>query len=104
MIVTGKGTVLYNLISKSDEGIIAEDGDVIVAVTDAEGSSMLLRSKIDICGGGAWKKVLDGNVMSFEDVHKQQKELWMFIEKKRKELYKKASSSFGLWDVRWCDC
>jgi len=97
MIVTGKGTVLYNLISKSDEGIIAEDGDVIVAVTDAEGSSMLLRSKIDICGGGAWKKVLDGNAMSFEDVHKQNRDADVsIIEKKRKELYKRASSSFGL--------
>jgi hypothetical protein len=95
-IVAGKGAVLYNLISDSDDGIVAKDGDVIVAVTDADGSSMLLTSKISICGGDAWKKVLDGNSMSFEEVHKQNKDSDVStIEKKRKELYKKASSSFS---------
>lgn len=96
-IVAGKGAVLYNLVSDSDEGITAEDGDVFVSVTDAEGSSMLLKSKIDIDGGKAWKQVLDGNTVSFEDVHKQNRDSDVStIEKKRKELYKKASSSFGL--------
>ena len=50
-IVAGKGAVLYNLVSESEDGITAEAGDVIVSVTDTEGSSMLLKSKIDICGG-----------------------------------------------------
>ncbi|EED89895.1 predicted protein [Thalassiosira pseudonana CCMP1335] len=96
-IVAGKGAVLYNLISESEDGIVAEDGDVIVAVTDTDGKSMLLKSKIDICGGQAWKKVLDGNTVSFEEVHKQNRDADVStIEKKRKELYKKASSSFGL--------
>lgn len=96
-IVAGKGAVLYNLVSESDDGIVAEDGDVIVSVTDAEGSSMLLKSKTSICGGKAWKQVLDGNGMSFEEVHKQNRDADVSnIEKKRKELYKKASSSFGL--------
>jgi len=95
-IVAGKGAVLYNLISESPDGITAEDGDVIVSVTDTEGSSMLLRSKVDICGGQAWKKVLDGNTASFEEVHQQNKDADVStIEKKRKELYKKASESFG---------
>ncbi|KAL7521192.1 hypothetical protein ACHAWX_005884 [Stephanocyclus meneghinianus] len=95
-IIAGKGAVLYNLISEAEEGIVAEDGDVIVAVTSTDGSSMLLRSKIDICGGGAWKKVLDGNTMSFEEVHTQNKDADVStIEKIRKEMYKKASSSFG---------
>lgn len=95
-IVAGKGAVLYNLISEAEEGIVAEDGDVIVAVTDVDGSSMLLKSKISICGGGAWKKVLDGNSVSFEEVHKRNKDSDVStIEKKRKELYKKASSSFS---------
>jgi hypothetical protein len=96
-IVAGKGAVLYNLVSESEEGIIAEDGEVIVSVSDVHGSSMLLKSKIGICGGDAWKKLLDGNIMSFEEVHKQN---WnsdvSTIEKKRKDLFKKASSSFGL--------
>ena len=95
-IVAGKGAVLYNLVSESEDGIVAEDGDVIVSVTDTEGSSMLLKSKIDVCGGQAWKKVLDGNSVSFEEVHKQNRDTDISaIEKKRKELFKKASSSFS---------
>ena len=96
-IVAGKGAVLYNLVSESEEGIVAEDGDVIVSVTDKEGSSTLLRSKTSVCGGKAWKQVLEGNTVSFEEVHKQNRDADVStIEKKRKELYKKASSSFGL--------
>ena len=96
-IVAGKGAVLYNLVSESEDGITAEAGDVIVSVTDTEGSSMLLKSKIDICGGKAWKQVLDGNAVSFEEVHKLNRDAAVStIEKKRKELYNKASSSFGL--------
>jgi hypothetical protein len=93
-IIAGKGAVLYNLVSESD--ITAEDGDVIVSVSDVTGSSMLLKSKIDICGGDAWKKLLDGNNMSFEEVHTQNRDADISaIEMKRKELFKKASSSFG---------
>lgn len=96
-IVAGKGAVLYNLVSESEEGITAEDGAVIVSVTDKDGESMLLKSKTDICGGKAWKKVLDGNNMSFEDVNIQNRNADVStIEKKRKEMFKKASSSFGL--------
>lgn len=96
-IVAGKGAVLYNLVSESEEGIVAEDGDVIVSVTDTEGKSELLRSKVDICGGQAWKKVLEGNSVSFEEVHKQNRDSDIsVIEKKRKELFKKASDSFNL--------
>ncbi|KAL9179551.1 hypothetical protein ACHAXT_008841 [Thalassiosira profunda] len=96
-IVAGKGAVLYNLVSEAEEGITAEDGDVIVSVTDTEGASILLKSKTDICGGKAWKQVLDGNAVSFEEVHKQNRDSDVSaIEKKRKELYTKASSSFGL--------
>ena len=96
-IVAGKGALLYNIIDDSEDGITAEDGDVIVSVTDASGASVLLKSKTSICGGQAWKKVLDGNANSFEDVHKQNKESDVSaIEKKRRELHKKASDSFNL--------
>ena len=95
-IVAGKGAVLYNLVSESEEGITAEEGDVIVAVTSAEGSSMLLKSKTTTDGGKAWKQVVHGNSASFEEVHLQNRDSDVSaIEKKRKELYKKASSSFG---------
>ena len=96
-IIAGKGAVLYNLVSESEEGIIAEDGEVIVSVSDVNGSSMLLKSKIDVCGGDAWKKLLSGNSLSFEEVHKQNRDADVStIEKTRKNLFKKASSSFGL--------
>ncbi len=96
-IVAGKGAVLYNIVDDSDEGIIAEDGDVFVSVGNVDGSSMLLKSKVNICGGNAWKQRLDGNHMSFEEVHTQNRDADISaIEKKRKELFKKASSSFGL--------
>jgi len=96
-IVAGKGAVLYNLVSESEEGIVAGDGEVIVSVSDVSGSSMLLKSKTNICGGDAWKVKLDGNTMSFEDVHLQNRDADItIIEKKRKELFMKASKAFCL--------
>jgi len=98
-IVAGKGAVLYNLVSDAEEGIVAGDGEVVVSVTDISGSSMLLKSKTDICGGKAWKEVLEANSVSFEEVHKQNRNADVSaIEKKRKELFKKISSSFGLYE------
>ncbi len=95
-IVAGKGAVLYNLVSESEEGIIAEDGDVIVSVSDVNGLSMLLKSKIDVCGCNAWKKLLNGNSMSFEEVHKQNRDTDVStIEKTRKDLFKRPLSFFG---------
>ena len=96
-IVAGAGAVLYNLVSDAEEGIVAGDGDVVVAVTDAAGTSTVLRSKTDICGGKAWKQVLDGNSVSFEEMHRQNKNANVStIEKKRKELFQKISSSLDL--------
>eukprot|EP00978_Attheya_sp_CCMP212_P019937 scaffold56641_cov49-Attheya_sp.AAC.1 len=50
-IKAGKGAILYNLIDTLDEGIVAEDGTVRVAVMEESGESMLLKSKMDIAGG-----------------------------------------------------
>ena len=51
-----------------DKGIIAEGGDVFVSIVgnNVDGSSMLLKIKICICGGNAWEQVLDGNHKSFD--------------------------------------
>mmetsp|Transcript_33120 Transcript_33120/g.73022 ORF Transcript_33120/g.73022 Transcript_33120/m.73022 type:complete len:552 (+) Transcript_33120:78-1733(+) len=96
-IKAGKNAILYNIVDDSDEGIVAADGDVIVSVTEEDGSMMELRSKHSICGGQAWKKVLDGNTMSFEQMHGKNKEANVSaIEKTRKNLHKQASASFGL--------
>jgi hypothetical protein len=94
-IVAGKGAILYNLIDTSDEGIVAAPGEVIVAVLDESGDSMLLKSRMDIDGGTAWKQKLEMNEMSFEDVHTKNKDANIAaIEKIRKEHYAKAVASF----------
>lgn len=94
-IVAGKGAILYNLIDTSDEGITAAPDEVIVAVTDESGDSMLLKSRMDIDGGKAWKVKLDMNEMSFEEVRNNNMDANIsVIEAKRKEAYDKAASSF----------
>eukprot|EP00521_Asterionellopsis_glacialis_P006282 CAMPEP_0195281232 /NCGR_PEP_ID=MMETSP0707-20130614/634_1 /TAXON_ID=33640 /ORGANISM="Asterionellopsis glacialis, Strain CCMP134" /LENGTH=543 /DNA_ID=CAMNT_0040340101 /DNA_START=76 /DNA_END=1707 /DNA_ORIENTATION=+ len=91
-IKAGKGAILYNLVVAGDEGIVAEDGDVFVSVMDENGEALTLKSRMDICGGQAWKTKLDINPMSFEDVHKKNKDANItVIEEKRKTLYKKTS-------------
>lgn len=95
-IVAGKNAILYNIIDESEEGIVALDGDVIVSVTDESGEMMELRSKHSICGGKAWNDKVEGNTMTFEEVMiKNFGSNVTMIEEKRKELYKKTSSSFG---------
>merc|ERR1712228_181318 len=66
-IKTGKGAILYNIIDDSEEGIVAEDEEVIVSVTEEEGNMTILKSKLSIDGGKAWKIVLENNALSFED-------------------------------------
>lgn len=94
-IVAKKNCILYNLIDDSEDGIVAEEGDIIVSVTQEDGEMMELRSKHSICGGKAWKQIVEGNNMSFEQVHANNFDSNVTaIEKKRKELYKKVASSF----------
>lgn len=93
-ITAGKGCILYNLIDDSEGGIVATDGQVMVAVTDETGSSKLLQSRMDIDGGKAWKQKLDMNEMSFEDVHKSNKNANIReIAKKRQENYDKLAAT-----------
>ena len=74
-----------------------EDGDVRVSVMDESGSSMLLNSNLSICGGKAWKTVLEGNPLSFESIHSNNKDARVgAIEEKRKHLFHQTSSSFGI--------
>ena len=94
-IKAGKGAILYNLIDDSLEGIAAEPGEIMVSVTNEAGESMLLKSRMDIDGGKAWKIKLDMNEMSFEDVHeKKNKDANIReIQKKRQENYDKVAAS-----------
>lgn len=95
-ITAGKGAILYNLIDDSPEGIVAEAGQVIVAVTVEDGASTMLKSRMDIDGGTAWKIKLDENPLSFEDVHKKNKDANIReIQKKRQENFTKMAASLG---------
>lgn len=96
-IVAGKNCILYNIVDTSDDGIVAGEGDVIVSVTEEDGSMMELKSKQSICGGKAWSDIVEGNSMSFEQVHGKNRDANVVaIEEKRRELHKKASDSFGI--------
>jgi len=93
-IKAGKGAILYNLVDDSDAGIVAGEGEVIVAVTDESGESMLLKSRMDIDGGKAWKQKLDMNELSFEDVHKKNRDANIGeIEKKRAEKFNQVAAT-----------
>ena len=94
-ITAGKGCILYNLMS--DQDITAEDGQVMVSVTNESGESFVLKSRMDIDGGKAWKTVVEGNAQSFENVHKNNKEAKITkIDKERTEHYNKLAESLGL--------
>jgi len=91
-ITAGKGAILHNLISP-DADITAEAGSVQVAVTEENGDSLRLKSRMDIDGGKQWKlklEDLNGDV-TFEDIFKKNKNADIgAIEIKRLELYQQA--------------
>lgn len=92
-IQAGKGAILYNLIDESGDGIVVGPGEVIVGVTDESGITTRLKSRSDIDGGKAWKKVLEMNNVSFEDVHKKNKNANIgVIAKQRQEKFDKVAA------------
>ncbi|KAL7581150.1 hypothetical protein ACA910_005943 [Epithemia clementina (nom. ined.)] len=96
-ISAGPGAILYNIVDESEEGIVAAAGEVMVAVSEEDGSSLVLKSRMDVDGGKAWKEVLEGmNTVSFEDIHKKnQMANIVAIQAKRQELYEKVAASIG---------
>lgn len=91
-ITAGKGCILYNIMS--EEPIVAQDGQVMVSVTDESGNSLVLKSRTDIDGGKAWKNVVEGNELTFEQVHKKNKNAKItVISEKRAATYEKIASS-----------
>jgi len=96
-IRAGKGSILYNLVDDSEEGIVAQEGEVVVSVTEEDGSFYKVRSHLDICGGKAWKEVVLNNSTSFEEIHERNKNANVGkIEIVRKTLSRKTSDSFGV--------
>lgn len=95
-ITAGPGAILYNIISDQDEEIVAEAGQVMVGVMDQDGNDFILKSRMDIDGGDAWKQKLDMNEMSFEDVHDKNKGANIVeIQKKRAAKFQTIASSLG---------
>jgi hypothetical protein len=70
-ITAGVGCILYNLMS--EEPIVANAGQVMVAVTNEDGESFVLKSRMDLDGGKAWETPVEGNELSFAQVHKNNK-------------------------------
>lgn len=94
-IVAGKGCILYNIISEGD--IIAKDGEVKVEVNGENGESFILKSRIDIDGGKAWKTVVEENELSFEQVHKNNKNANITkIDAERTQKYIEIENTFGI--------
>jgi hypothetical protein len=91
-ITAGKGAILYNLMS--DKEIVAEAGQVMVAVDNEAGESFVLKSRMDIDGGKAWKTAVEGNAVSFEEVHKNNKQANITqIDMQRADTFKKLADS-----------
>lgn len=85
-ITAGKGSILYNLMGTKE--IIAEPGQVLVEVSSDDGKAIEIRSRMDIDGGKAWKTEVEGNIMSFEQVWKSNKNANISkVDLRRKELY-----------------
>ena len=65
----------------------------MVAVTNEAGESFVLKSRMDIDGGKAWKIVVEGNELSFEQVHKNNKQANISkIDQERTESYNKLAA------------
>ena len=96
-----KGAILYNLMDDSDEGLVVEAGQVHVGLSRVEQGQVkfdkILQSRMDIDGGKAWKKCLEMNELSFEDVNKQNKEADIgMIARKRQATFKQMAEKMGL--------
>lgn len=59
----------YNVADESEGGIVLGDEEVLVGVAQEDGTQMLIRSRLSIDGGKAWKTVVEGNPHSFEALH-----------------------------------
>ncbi|CEG37714.1 protein [Plasmopara halstedii] len=61
--------VVYNVTSDEVDGLCLEEGSVVVGVLLPDGKRIVMRSSMDVCGGKAWKTVLQENQHSFEAIY-----------------------------------
>jgi len=74
-IVAGKGSIAYNVIDTSEEGLVLAENEVRVGVCtlDDERPYLQMSSSAETDGGKAWKEKVHGNPKSFEDVYNMNK-------------------------------
>lgn len=69
-IIAKPGSVIYNIVDDSQEGLDVNNGQVLAGVFSSDGSQMLMKSTTNIDGGRAWERQLEWNPKTFEDVYK----------------------------------
>eukprot|EP01064_Diplonema_japonicum_P031776 TRINITY_DN5792_c0_g1_i5.p1 TRINITY_DN5792_c0_g1~~TRINITY_DN5792_c0_g1_i5.p1 ORF type:complete len:544 (+),score=110.27 TRINITY_DN5792_c0_g1_i5:45-1634(+) len=72
-IKAAPGTIAYNVVDDSDEGLVLPAGKVITSVFAEDGSKITMQCQASVDGKDAWSKVLEGNPKSFEEVHAMNK-------------------------------
>jgi len=65
----GKGCIIYNVVNDSENGIVLNDGDILVGVIDNDGRQILIESHINTDGGNQWKSIVKNNPHSFEEIY-----------------------------------
>eukprot|EP01063_Lacrimia_lanifica_P038017 TRINITY_DN7976_c0_g1_i1.p1 TRINITY_DN7976_c0_g1~~TRINITY_DN7976_c0_g1_i1.p1 ORF type:complete len:528 (+),score=270.41 TRINITY_DN7976_c0_g1_i1:50-1633(+) len=72
-ITAAPGAIAYNVVDDSEEGLVLEAGKVITSVFGEDGSVVRMNAHLSTDGKDAWKKVLEGNEYSFEQMHAKNK-------------------------------
>lgn len=68
-IIAKPGSIIYNIVDDSGEGLDVSHGQVLAGVFSSDGSQMLMKSSTHIDGGRAWEQRLEWNPKTFEDVY-----------------------------------
>jgi hypothetical protein len=101
-IVAAPGSILYNLLDESDEGIVVAENEVRVGLCTvlADGDlsfDRVLCSRMDIDGGQVWKERLAMNDASFEEVYQQNKNADIGrIARERQAAFARLAEKMGL--------
>ncbi|CAI5729487.1 unnamed protein product [Peronospora destructor] len=67
--ITALNCVVCNVTSDEVDGLCLEEGSVVVGVLLPDGKKVVMRSSTNVCGGQAWKTVLQENQHSFKNIY-----------------------------------
>eukprot|EP00639_Heterosigma_akashiwo_P010511 CAMPEP_0206371430 /NCGR_PEP_ID=MMETSP0294-20121207/6475_1 /ASSEMBLY_ACC=CAM_ASM_000327 /TAXON_ID=39354 /ORGANISM="Heterosigma akashiwo, Strain CCMP2393" /LENGTH=385 /DNA_ID=CAMNT_0053818549 /DNA_START=351 /DNA_END=1504 /DNA_ORIENTATION=+ len=68
------GSLIYNVIDESQEGIDLAEGGVLAGVMREDDTQLLVRSMTHIDGGKSWHESVEGNLYSFEEIQEMNAE------------------------------